>query len=883
MAARRSFASAAAMMCAALALWVSFGATTFADTGSRGTRVGLLPPLVWLAGLLAAALVAAIIWKPSAQRVAPLWLSTILLLPWLPLHMPASAFLWTGALRWWVWTAIVVAIVAPAIGGWLWKAHRDLIVVPRRAALAAGAIAAIAYAAGAWAVAPRLPAGDEPHYLIITQSLLGDGDLRIENNHQRGDYRAYFGGVLPPHYLRRGTNLEIYSIHAPGLPLLIAPAFALFGFAGVKAALLLASAAATALAWLVAWRVTRDPAASWFAWAAVAFSAPLFFHTFAVYPDAPGAALMLIGVLPLVDERWRQPRRLLLVGAALAALPWLHTRFALGAAALAIVIVGRLVGANAVRARLLALFGCPIVSAAAWFAFFQIIYGTANPTAPYGGATQSAIDNLPRGVPGLLFDEQFGLLPNAPVYACALCGFFVMPRRGDRRLALELLLICVPYAFTVAEFQMWWAGYSAPARFLVPTTLVLAIPAASWFAGARRTATRLLGVGALFLTVMITFTLAAVDRGAVLFNFRDGAWQLGLWLSPAVNLTTALPSLFQGSPSAAMMNAGIWLAAVAVTLVFGLGLERLGMKASTLAVTMGLMAAGGSMAAASMVWRRNLARPVTPSGGGIALLKDYDPGGRQIGLSFRPFRRLRAADVPKTLTLASVEPSAVHPGEALIFLNHLPAGIYAIDTTIATPASGTVRVATDRLTPPLEEWPAALLGSLSRRLVTFPVGLEALRVDADDAARASIRRMTLRPLEIPPVRDRPSRDLEATSGSRYGPAAVYVVRGRAYLEPGGLWVGGSQTAQLVVAADRGQPIRLFLRNTAAGNRVSLASGSWKQELTLRPREERGIEIPSGGNRLGAVLDVTVVNGARPVDFEPGSKDERFLGCWLETR
>src|SRR5947199_249206 len=90
---------------------------------------------------------------------------------------------------------------------------------------ATGAIvfSAIAFSLGAWAVAPRQPVGDEPHYLIITQSLLLDHDLQIENNHRRGDYRAYFrGGDMKPDYLNRGANGQIYSIHAPGLPVLIA-------------------------------------------------------------------------------------------------------------------------------------------------------------------------------------------------------------------------------------------------------------------------------------------------------------------------------------------------------------------------------------------------------------------------------------------------------------------------------------------------------------------------------------------------------------------------------------------------------------------------------------------------------------------------------------
>ena len=55
------------------------------------------------------------------------------------------------------------------------------------------------------------PSGDEPHYLVIAQSLWRDGDLKIENNHQRGDYREYFEPDLEPHYLTRGTDGEIYS------------------------------------------------------------------------------------------------------------------------------------------------------------------------------------------------------------------------------------------------------------------------------------------------------------------------------------------------------------------------------------------------------------------------------------------------------------------------------------------------------------------------------------------------------------------------------------------------------------------------------------------------------------------------------------------------
>ena len=50
------------------------------------------------------------------------------------------------------------------------------------------------------------PGGDEPHYLIISHSLLEDGDLRIQNNHDNDDYAAFFQGRLAPDFLRRGTD-----------------------------------------------------------------------------------------------------------------------------------------------------------------------------------------------------------------------------------------------------------------------------------------------------------------------------------------------------------------------------------------------------------------------------------------------------------------------------------------------------------------------------------------------------------------------------------------------------------------------------------------------------------------------------------------------------
>jgi len=119
---RPSIAAAGALACGAVALWVSLGALTFvgvedgAAPGGPLSYVGLLPPLTWLVLFLLIAALVAILLRPSARTVAPLWLSAVAILPWLPFRLPLSVFIWTGNALLWLWTLIALAIVGPALG-----------------------------------------------------------------------------------------------------------------------------------------------------------------------------------------------------------------------------------------------------------------------------------------------------------------------------------------------------------------------------------------------------------------------------------------------------------------------------------------------------------------------------------------------------------------------------------------------------------------------------------------------------------------------------------------------------------------------------------------------------------------------------------------------
>jgi hypothetical protein len=179
---RLSFFQLSAIVCGSFALWVSFGTLTVAGA----SRLGVLPSPWWLLAAFAMMVVAALV--AGSRRAVLLWLSVIVLLAWLPIPVPAATFMWTGPLRWAVWSALAVAVLTPAVVGVTQSGGLTVLADPRRAPRVAAALAATVYLLAAWQVSPQLPAGDEPHYLVIAQSLLKDGDLKIENNHLRGDY-----------------------------------------------------------------------------------------------------------------------------------------------------------------------------------------------------------------------------------------------------------------------------------------------------------------------------------------------------------------------------------------------------------------------------------------------------------------------------------------------------------------------------------------------------------------------------------------------------------------------------------------------------------------------------------------------------------------------
>lgn len=351
--------------------------------------------------------------------------------------------------------------------------------------------------------------GDEPHYLLMTHSLLHDGDLDLANNYRQRDYNVYRGRAvtIPQLHVVRGRRPgSEYSFHSPGTAFVMLPFYAagsLLGRAGivllVKFGMSLFGALFVLQVFLFARDAWKDERFALALSALVALATPVYFYAIHVYPE------LIVGAMAfLVFRLFRAPdrltgRRLLLCGALVSTFIWFHALkyiFLAGPlVAYGLWIVWKKRSPARDHALLLAF---PVAVTLAYLLFQKALYGSFSLSAVSwkgslgAGETLSYVKELLTGIPfrfrwetlaGYFFDQKDGLFLYAPIYLYAALGIAEMVRRKASDL-WTLLFIAAPYVL-VSAFLTQRTGYAPQARPLVAVIWAMVIGIGWFLAGAR--------------------------------------------------------------------------------------------------------------------------------------------------------------------------------------------------------------------------------------------------------------------------------------------------------------------------------------------------------------------------------------------------------------
>lgn len=365
--------------------------------------------------------------------------------------------------------------------------------------------------------------GDQPHYLIVTHSLIEDGDIYIEDDHAAGAYRTFTDHEIDPQYYRRTAEGHIIQAHKFGLSILAVPFYLVGGKLG--ALLLIAALAALCAAgtyWLTI-KFVPDRRAALAATAWVVFTVPALPMSLLFFTEIPSAAFLLLALNLLIQPEAKKPVRWpWLVPFIIWAMPWLHVRNFVVAFLLSGMLVWRLRKHQPAPITLGAL--C-IVLALGIPVFNMVMYGDFSPVAELGPLQGKDLQfgNVLRSAGGLLFDQEFGLLLTNPLVLAAIFGLWSLWRRQPWAVGLVVLTVGLSLGPTML-YQMWWGGGSPPARYVAADIHLLALPLAALLSARRDK--RGAGLMALGIAIAIALGLTLIADPLTLVNNRDGSANL---------------------------------------------------------------------------------------------------------------------------------------------------------------------------------------------------------------------------------------------------------------------------------------------------------------------------------------------------------------------
>ena len=403
--------------------------------------------------------------------------------------------------------------------------------------------------------------GDEPHYLLLTKSIIYDGDLDVKNQFMEKQWQEFYRmkvNLVPhAHSVRGGW----YSIHLPALSILVSPFYLLskpFPTEIKKIIIRLGFSLYGLLFLLLLYHFLRREFGEEISLKATLITAitvpafPFFFH---IYPEVPAALLTLFSLYTILYLKNKY--FLGVIGLLSGFFPWFGVKYFIYLFALLIIAIFILKKDSPI-------FIMPqVLSTIPFFAYLKIHYGTFSTLPVYFGILspekkaeliKAIIYKIPMELRigsflDYFLDQRDGLLPYAPVAIFALAALI---KYWKKKPAIIGLLFFLPFVFSYG-WQTQRGGYSPPARPLASLVWVLAIGYAIFIKEARNKNLRFAFWSMVSLSVLLSILLSSNPFAYYGPTTHDVANRVGLLFhklsTPLIYLPNYLPS-FLKHPSA---------------------------------------------------------------------------------------------------------------------------------------------------------------------------------------------------------------------------------------------------------------------------------------------------------------------------------------------
>ena len=343
--------------------------------------------------------------------------------------------------------------------------------------------------------------GDEPHYLVISDSLWSFRSFDVSAAYLKEALIPQFYSLgLAPSGVSLGSDWSwghvvessngVFSWHGVLVGWFLAVPLGLFGIIGAKIAMIALGAGFAWVVYLLSGQIITSVRLRLAVSLVLVLTYPLLLASNQIFPDLPAGGLALLGMYWLIrevnarsaDSIKPRPIVTFVVAFLVALLPWVGIKYAPIAAVIliALLIVSRskvsVVVATAISALLLMAFQ--------WYAY----------DSPFGAFAEGVVEYGPEfwlRLSGLVLDQNQGFLFYSPLLWLGLFG--IVPLFRFSRLVgvvwlLSVVLFLIPSAAHPGSYGggsfVGRYGWGAALLFFVPTMFVLAGLSRRWLIGA---------------------------------------------------------------------------------------------------------------------------------------------------------------------------------------------------------------------------------------------------------------------------------------------------------------------------------------------------------------------------------------------------------------